>query len=200
MYIPLIFLILISSFNYISLSADQYKCRQSDINREIEIGDEVTICLHSKEKKQKIAYKLKVDKYSIITIKGGFEAFQPESTNPEQNPSPSEDTTKYRFRNMIKEGNNDEEKILAENQNPNLEETTNPTIELETTQVTDEQKEEQNETDIIEENPDDKRKFFAQIGDKMTQYPSVSIFNIYIYINIFFDIGFYLYSYIGEEI
>ena len=79
---------------------------------------------------------------------------------------------------MIKEGNNDEEKILAENQNPNLEETTNPTIELETTQVTDEQKEEQNETDIIEENPDDKRKFFAQIGDKMTQYPSVSIFNI----------------------
>ena len=178
MYIPLIFLILISSFNYISLSADQYKCRQSDINREIEIGDEVTICLHSKEKKQKIAYKLKVDKYSIITIKGGFEAFQPESTNPEQNPSPSEDTNKYRFRNMIKEGNNDEEKILAENQNPNLEETTNPTIELETTQVTDEQKEEQNETDIIEENPDDKRKFFAQIGDKMTQYPSVSIFII----------------------
>ena len=178
MYIPLIFLILISSFNYISLSADQYKCRQSDINREIEIGDEVTICLHSKEKKQKIAYKLKVDKYSIITIKGGFEAFQPESTNSETNPTPSEDTNKYRFRNMIKEGDNNEEKILATNQNPNLEETTNPTIELETTQVTDEQKEEQNETDIIEENPDDKRKFFAQIGDKMTQYPSVSLFNI----------------------
>ena len=176
MYIPLIFLILISSFNYISLSADQYKCRQSDINREIEIGDEVTICLHSKEKKQKIAYKLKVDKYSIITIKGGFEAFQPESTNSETNPTPSEDTNKYRFRNMIKEGNNDEEKILAPNQNE--EGTTNPSNEEGTTQVTDEEKEEPAESDIIEENPDDKRKFFAQIGDKMTQYPSVSIFNI----------------------
>ena len=106
-----------------------------------------------------------------------------ESTNSETNPTPSEDTNKYRFRNMIKEGNNDEEKILAPNQNE--EGTTNLSNEEGTTQVTDEEKEEPTESDIIEENPDDKRKFFAQIGDKMTQYPSVSLFNIYIYINFF---------------
>ena len=67
------FILLISSFNYIYLSTENYKCKASDVNREIEIGDEVTLCIHSQKKGIKIAYKLKVDEYSIITMESGFD-------------------------------------------------------------------------------------------------------------------------------
>ena len=188
MYIPLIFLLLISSFNYISPSAEEYKCKNEDINREIEIGDEVTICLHSKEKKKKIAYKLKVDKYSIITIKGGYNAFQPENTNSQQTRTLSDDSKNYRFRNMIKEPENKEGEAIPTTSitEPKTTTISHKTSEISTTQIT-----EPDSSETVE-NPDDKAKFVAPIGDKMTQYPSVSLFNFFIFFNNFF----YLYSYI----
>ena len=187
MYIPLIFLLLISSFNYISSSAEEYKCKNEDINREIEIGDEVTICLHSKEKKKKIAYKLKVDKYSIITIEGGYNAFQPENTNSQQTRTLSDDSKNYRFRNMIKEPDNNEGEAIPTTSitEPKTTTISHKTSEVSTTQVT-----EPDSSEIVE-NPIDKAKFVAQIGNIITQYPSVSLFKY-----LFFNYFFYLYSYI----
>ena len=184
MYIPLIFLLLISSFNFISSSAEEYKCKNEDINREIEIGDEVTICLHSKEKKKKIAYKLKVDKYSIITIEGGYNAFKPENTNSQQTRTLSEDSQKSRFRNMIKEPDNNEGEAIPTTSitEPKTTTISHKTSEISTTQVT----EPEPDSSEIVENPDDKAKFVAQIGDKMTQYPSVSLFNKIIFLIISF--------------
>lgn len=184
MYIPLIFLLLISSFNFISSSAEEYKCKNEDINREIEIGDEVTICLHSKEKKKKIAYKLKVDKYSIITIEGGYNAFKPAVTNSQPTRTLSEDSQKSRFRNMIKEPDNNEGEAIPTTSitEPKTTTISHKTSEISTTQVT----EPEPDSSEIVENPDDKAKFVAQIGDKMTQYPSVSLFNKIIFLIISF--------------
>ena len=184
---PLLFLILISSFNYINLQAndDKFKCKKEDVNREIEIGDEVTLCIHSKELNQKIAYKLKVDKYSIITIKGGFKGIIPEDK------SESEGNQNTRLRNLIYEPNSeDKEEILEKSDKKSNKEIQfsniiNRYYSNGLTQGDDEVGEGGGEAggdgdDDVED--DYGAKVFAQIGDKITQYPSVSnIFIIFIY-------------------
>ena len=201
-YMPLLFLILISSFNYINLQAndDKFKCKKEDVNREIEIGDEVTLCIHSKELNQKIAYKLKVDKYSIITIKGGFEKLIP---NMPDEDSKSKETDSIRLRNLIYDSNvedkrdnlgekgenkdkeNNEETLFDDNEN-------NDDSRLLTLEEEKEEEEEEKEKEgegeedekgeEEEEKDENVAKVIAQIGDKMTQYPSVSvIFIIFIY-------------------
>ena len=198
-YMTLLFLILISSFNYINLQAndDKFKCKKEDVNREIEIGDEVTLCIHSKELNQKIAYKLKVDKYSIITIKGGFEKLIP---NMPDEDSKSKETDSMRLRNLIYDSNvedkrdnlgekgenkdkeNNEETLFDDNEKNDdsrlltLEEEKEKEKEGEGEGEEDEKGEEEEEKD------ENVAKVIAQIGDKMTQYPSVSvIFIIFIY-------------------
>ena len=101
-YFFLIFLIITSSFNYINLEDTSlpYKCKNSDINREIEIGDEVTLCIHSIEKNIKIAYKLKVDKYSIITIKNGYDYLT--KTQGDDSQTPGTDNSRLRNYHVIK--------------------------------------------------------------------------------------------------
>ena len=207
---PLLFLILISSFNYINLQAndDKFKCKKEDVNREIEIGDEVTLCIHSIEKNIKIAYKLKVDKYSIITIKGGFEKLIP---NMPDEDSKSKETDSMRLRNLIYDSNvedkrdnlgekgenkdkeNNEETLFDDNEN-------NDDSRLLTLEEEKKEEEEENEKEKEkegegegegegdekgeeeEEKDENVAKVIAQIGDKMTQYPSVSvIFIIFIY-------------------
>jgi len=201
---PLLFLILISSFNYINLQAndDKFKCKKEDVNREIEIGDEVTLCIHSKELNQKIAYKLKVDKYSIITIKGGFEKLIP---NMPDEDSKSKETDSMRLRNLIYDSNvedkrdnlgekgenkdkeNNEEILFDDNEN-------NDDSRLLTLEEEKKEEEEEKEKEKEGEGEEDEKgeeeeekdenvaKVIAQIGDKMTQYPSVSvIFIIFIY-------------------
>ena len=202
-YMPLLFLILISSFNYINLQAndDKFKCKKEDVNREIEIGDEVTLCIHSKELNQKIAYKLKVDKYSIITIKGGFEKLIP---NMPDEDSKSKETDSIRLRNLIYDSNvedkrdnlgekgenkdkeNNEETLFDDNENND--DSRLLTLEEEKKEEEEEEKEgegegEEDEKGEEEEEKDENvAKVIAQIGDKMTQYPSVSvIFIIFIY-------------------
>ena len=202
-YMPLLFLILISSFNYINLQAndDKFKCKKEDVNREIEIGDEVTLCIHSKELNQKIAYKLKVDKYSIITIKGGFEKLIP---NMPDEDSKSKETDSMRLRNLIYDSNvedkrdnlgekgenkdkeNNEETLFDDNENND--DSRLLTLEEEKKEEEEKEKEgegegEEDEKGEEEEEKDENvAKVIAQIGDKMTQYPSVSvIFIIFIY-------------------
>lgn len=220
MFIGFIFLIL--SFQYINLSAaDKYKCRNKDINREIEIGDEVTLCLHSKEENIKIAYKLKVDDYSIFTIEGAFQKLIKEKQNQTQEASTQEsrEQTRYQFRNMLKEPNNNNKYVGIED-NPEIinstdiyttEKITSNTIGITTTKNTiinstniettinteenitnstsDIPTDETPEEEEEEENTNDKAKFVAQIGDKFTQYPSV----IFLY-NIYFYINKYSYT------
>jgi len=201
---PLLFLILISSFNYINLQAndDKFKCKKEDVNREIEIGDEVTLCIHSKELNQKIAYKLKVDKYSIITIKGGFEKLIP---NMPDEDSKSKETDSMRLRNLIYDSNvedkrdnlgekgenkdkeNNEETLFDDNENND--DSRLLTLEEEKKEEEEEKEkegegegEEDEKGEEEEEKDENVAKVIAQIGDKMTQYPSVSvIFIIFIY-------------------
>ena len=204
-YMPLLFLILISSFNYINLQAndDKFKCKKEDVNREIEIGDEVTLCIHSKELNQKIAYKLKVDKYSIITIKGGFEKLIP---NMPDEDSKSKETDSMRLRNLIYDSNvedkrdnlgekgenkdkeNNEETLFDDNENNDdsrlltLEEEKKEEEEEENEKEKEGEGEEDEKGEEEEEKDENVAKVIAQIGDKMTQYPSVSvIFIIFIY-------------------
>ena len=170
-YFFLIFLIIISSFNYINLEDTSlpYKCKNSDINREIEIGDEVTLCIHSIEKNIKIAYKLKVDKYSIITIKNGYDYLTKTQGDNSQTPG----TDNSRLRNLINEPNGEDKKdIIKENSE---EFGANGLVNRDEIPILGEEKENEGEKEKV-------AKVIAQIGDKMTKYPSVSvIFIIFIY-------------------
>ena len=172
-YFFLIFLIITSSFNYINLEDTSlpYKCKNSDINREIEIGDEVTLCIHSIEKNIKIAYKLKVDKYSIITIKNGYDYLTKTQGDDSQTPG----TDNSRLRNLIYEPNGEDKKdIIKENSE---EFGANGLVNRDEIPILGEGKEKENEGE-----KEKVAKVIAQIGDKMTKYPSVSvIFIIFIY-------------------
>ena len=153
------FFLLILFFQYINSSEDDFKCRTSDINKTIEIGDEVTLCLHSKELGKKIAYKIKVDEYTIVTINEGFKHLKPEEQEDE-----SENENKRYLRRMLLEPNyeNEEEKF-SENDYLTAENSSTPT---------------EPEEEEINDNPDDKSRFVAQIGDIITKYPSVKNFYI----------------------
>jgi len=155
------FFLLILFFQYINSSEDDFKCRTSDINKTIEIGDEVTLCLHSKELGKKIAYKIKADEYTIVTINEGFKHLKPE----EQEDTPkdeSENESKRYLRRMLLEPNyeNEEEKF-SENDYLTAENSSTPT---------------EPEEEEINDNPDDKSRIVAQIGDIITKYPSVNKF------------------------
>lgn len=65
-------IIILLLLSYISAQNTLYKCKPSDTEGEVEIGDEVTLCLHVEEFKKKVAFKLKVDEHSVISIENGF--------------------------------------------------------------------------------------------------------------------------------
>ena len=77
-------IIILLLLSYISTDDIVYKCKPSDTEGEVEIGDEVTLCLHVPELKKKVAFKLKVDEHSVISIENGFNkiALPHESENP----------------------------------------------------------------------------------------------------------------------
>lgn len=176
------FIVLISIFHFIKSSND-YKCKKTDINREIEIGDEVTLCLHSIKNKIKIAYKLKVDDYSIFTIQGGYNTFV--KTGNQEGTRILDQKEKYNFRNMISEPNNNNKINLLEN-NTNNNGTEFPLTNINTTidftnQVTDNPSDSSDSSDSNGDEIDSSFRslFIAEIGDKITQYPSVIIILIY---------------------
>jgi hypothetical protein len=174
--------LLFSIFQYINLSLKDFNCRYSDINRTIQIGDEVTLCLHSKELKRKVAFKLKVDEYTIVTINDGFEKLIPKETNNKANNEQENNNRRYR-RRMVYDPNNDEEgQKNIENIGENETITSSPapapeTTSAPTTEITDAPTSEPTEETIVD-NPNDRAKIVAQIGDKITQYPGVINFYI----------------------
>jgi hypothetical protein len=65
-------IIILLLLSFISNDDIVYKCKPSDTEGEVEIGDEVTLCLHVPELKRKVVFKLKVDEHSVISIEKGF--------------------------------------------------------------------------------------------------------------------------------
>lgn len=190
------FFLLIISFLIISLVESEFNCKKEDIDREIEIGDIVTLCIHSREKDTKVAYKLKVDEYSIITILGGYGNLTQNIKNNNVNSQPNQNNVEEnnsRYRRMkyesIGEGNNKEIPKQVDDAGANIEESSTPLITnsitnnpgvsdiTDITNIT-------NNTDIVEPSdedlydPADKSRFLVQIGGIMTKYPSVIFLNI----------------------
>ena len=190
------FFLLIISFLIISLVESEYNCKKEDKDREIEIGDIVTLCIHSREQDTKVAYKLKVDEYSIITILGGYGNLTQNIKNNNVNSQPNQDNIEdniTRHRRMkyesIREGNNKEIPKQVDDAGANIEESSTPLITnsitnnpgvsdiTDITNIT-------NNTDIVEPSdedlydPADKSRFLVQIGGIMTKYPSVIFLNI----------------------
>ena len=187
------FFLLIISFLIISLVESEFNCKKEDIDREIEIGDIVTLCIHSREKNTKVAYKLKVDEYSIITILGGYGNLTQNIKNNNVNSQPNQNNVEEnnsRYRRMkyesIGEGNNKEIPKQVDDAGANIEESSTPLITNSITNnpgvsdITDIS----NITDIVEPSdedlydPADKSRFLVQIGGIMTKYPSVIFLNI----------------------
>ena len=187
------FFLLIISFLIISLVESEFNCKKEDIDREIEIGDIVTLCIHSREKDTKVAYKLKVDEYSIITILGGYGNLTQNIKNNNVNSQPNQNNIEEnnsRHRRMkyesIGEGNNKEIPKQVDDAGANIEESSTPLITNSITNnpgvsdITDIS----NITDIVEPSdedlydPADKSRFLVQIGGIMTKYPSVIFLNI----------------------
>jgi len=190
------FFLLIISFLIISLVESEYNCKKEDKDREIEIGDIVTLCIHSREQDTKVAYKLKVDEYSIITILGGYGNLTQNIKNNNVNSQPNQNNVEEnnsRYRRMkyesIGEGNNKEIPKQVDDAGANIEESSTPLITnsitnnpgvsdiTDITNIT-------NNTDIVEPSdedlydPADKSRFLVQIGGIMTKYPSVIFLNI----------------------
>lgn len=190
------FFLLIISFLIISLVESEFNCKKEDIDREIEIGDIVTLCIHSREQDTKVAYKLKVDEYSIITILGGYGNLTQNIKNNNVNSQPNQNNAEEnnsRYRRMkyesIGEGNNKEIPKQVDDAGANIEESSTPLITnsitnnpgvsdiTDITNIT-------NNTDIVEPSdedlydPADKSRFLVQIGGIMTKYPSVIFLNI----------------------
>lgn len=190
------FFLLIISFLIISLVESEFNCKKEDIDREIEIGDIVTLCIHSREQDTKVAYKLKVDEYSIITILGGYGNLTQNIKNNNVNSQPNQNNVEEnnsRYRRMkyesIGEGNNKEIPKQVDDAGANIEESSTPLITnsitnnpgvsdiTDITNIT-------NNTDIVEPSdedlydPADKSRFLVQIGGIMTKYPSVIFLNI----------------------
>ena len=190
------FFLLIISFLIISLVEGEYNCKKEDKDREIEIGDIVTLCIHSREQDTKVAYKLKVDEYSIITILGGYGNLTQNIKNNNVNSQPNQNNVEEnnsRYRRMkyesIGEGNNKEIPKQVDDAGANIEESSTPLITnsitnnpgvsdiTDITNIT-------NNTDIVEPSdedlydPADKSRFLVQIGGIMTKYPSVIFLNI----------------------
>ena len=187
------FFLLIISFLIISLVESEFNCKKEDIDREIEIGDIVTLCIHSREQDKKVAYKLKVDEYSIITILGGYGNLTQNIKNNNVNSQPNQNNIEEnnsRHRRMkyesIGEGNNKEIPKQVDDAGANIEESSTPLITNSITNnpgvsdITDIS----NITDIVEPSdedlydPADKSRFLVQIGGIMTKYPSVIFLNI----------------------
>ena len=96
-----------------------------------------------------------MDEYTIVTINEGFKHLKPQEDE-------SENENKRYLRRMLLEPNaeNEEEKF-SENDYLTAENSSTPT---------------EPEEEEINDNPDDKSRIVAQVGDIITKYPSVNKF------------------------
>ena len=69
-YITIIFFLLIS-FVISETEYDKYICNPSDTEN-IESGQDVTLCLHIPELKKRTIFKIKVDEYTLVSMKNAY--------------------------------------------------------------------------------------------------------------------------------
>lgn len=67
----IIFLFVIAFISLISINCNSFVCENIPAGS-VEIGKELTFCLHFFPLYQKIAFKVKVDDYAILTVTGGY--------------------------------------------------------------------------------------------------------------------------------
>ena len=82
-YIIFIKILLISSSQDIQINTS-FKCNSSN-SEGLKIGDKVTLCIHFKELNKKIPFIIEVDKYSAVSIAGGFTLAHNFINNPSEN-------------------------------------------------------------------------------------------------------------------
>ena len=93
----------------ISTVKSGYSCKPSDTEQSVEIGNEITLCLHARTLGRKVAFKINVDDYTVISIEEGFsKLITTESSN----------TRRLENRFLLKEGDENET-----NTNTNLRDT-----------------------------------------------------------------------------
>ena len=170
-----------------------YSCKPKDTEKKVEIGNDVTLCIHAVNLARKVAFKIKVDDYSVISIKEGFKKI----VNAIGKDSETENETNMRrldYRNLVK---NDPQTIndlkneeISNNLPSDIEpqqpsntpysETTNiltnevsntPTTNP-TTNIKDYETQSDNSSDEITE--EIKEEFIGQIGNIRTKFPTVS--------------------------
>ena len=135
--------------SFILTNNDFYKCKTSDTENAVEIGNEVTLCIHTLNSHKKVPFKLKVDEYTIISVKEGFSNIV---KNKEKDSGNNEDTSSIRRLNNIKFRNliNNEESDMNDDINDG----------------------ESSDEAII--NDEIKEEFLGQIGNVITNFPSVN--------------------------
>ena len=110
---------------------------------------------------QKIAYKIKVDEYTIVTINEGFKNLKPEEQEDTPKDELENESKRYLRRMLLEPNYENEEEKFSENDYLTAENSSTPT---------------EPEEEEINDNPDDKSRIVAQIGDIITKYPSVNKF------------------------
>ena len=170
-----------------------YSCKPKDTEKKVEIGNDVTLCIHAVNLARKVVFKIKVDDYSVISIKEGFKKI----VNAIGKDSETENETNMRrldYRNLVKndpqtindlkneEISNNLPSDIAPQQPSNTpySETTNiltnevsntPTTNP-TTNIKDDETQSDNSSDEITE--EIKEEFIGQIGNIRTKFPTVS--------------------------
>lgn len=170
-----------------------YTCKPKDTEKKVEIGNDVTLCIHAVNLARKVVFKIKVDEYNVISIKEGFKKI----VNAIGKDSETENETNMRrldYRNLVKndpqtindlkneEISNNLPSDIAPQQPSNTpySETTNiltnevsntPTTNP-TTNIKDDETQSDNSSDEITE--EIKEEFIGQIGNIRTKFPTVS--------------------------
>ena len=159
-----------------------YKCKTKDTENKVEIGDEVTLCIHTIELQKKVAFKIKVDEYSIISIKDAFTKIV----------LPKEDGTKNSGRRLESIRNLKYESIYEDD--PDNPSTPNTSSEAPSTPDTFSQDPSTPDTSTPSEEPstpsdqtevEEQEEFITQIGNVKNKYPNVMLYIFYFY---FFNI------------
>ena len=57
------------------INTTEYECQEFNETIELEIGNEIILCIHIPELRKKVPFKIKVDEYSLLTINQGFSFF-----------------------------------------------------------------------------------------------------------------------------
>ena len=193
---PTIFLFLFL-LSLISTNNNIYRCKPNDTEKKIEIGNDVTLCIHAVNLARKVVFKIKVDDYSVISINNGFSNIV-NSINKDSETEKETEVRRLDNRNLLKENDlqvngsssNETEISYSSEETSNIlsneitteqssnipfSETTNILtngINIPTTNMqTDEPQSDNSSDDITEEI---KEEFIGQIGNIRTKFPTVS--------------------------